>query len=379
MKMKIIRLILFAVSLPLLSNAQLDELKNELFANQKFTTYIVDSTDVRCSLKHMNKSIFKESEKVILDEEAVLKILKEITFEPYEVNQDSLHDIYLKFAYKYYQDWGEVYLNLCIPESDRKEAEKQFKILTGFEHALKSVSLKYSTAEEIWNKIKEEHQLFNELIYNSSEISTTLDEIETFSKEYKKLNSKAWYASSCGFTYHEPYINKVKEFYINELNQCKCPFEDEECDISFIKQNTHYIALIKDERVAKAFIENKDCLNLNPNYFWFPVRYLEKNHNPDLVRITLRVLFESEHAGHIDYKIAHIFRNKENREIFQEELSSGIELLQITAIENSWRHANKQTCKSLKRAKKKCLKNSDLRKLIEQQLKRVKFKMKHDS
>ena len=377
--MKIIRLILFAVFLPLLSNAQLDELKNELFADQKFITYIVDSTDVRCSLKHMNKSIFKESEKVILDEEAVLKILKEITFEPYEVNKDSLHDIYLKFAYKYYQNWGEVYLNLCIPESDRIEAEKQFKILTGFEHALKSVSLKQSTSEEIWNKIKEEHQLFNELICNTSEIAKTLDKIETFSQEYKKLNSKGWYASSCGFTYLEPYINKVKEFYINELNQCKCPFENEECDISFIKKNTHYITLIKDYRIAETFIENKDCFSLDQNYFWFPIRYLEKNHNPELVRITLRALFESEHAGHIDYKIAYIFRNKENRGIFQNELSSGIELLQITAIENSLKYANKQTCKSLKRAKKKCLKNSELRKLIEQQLKRVKLKMIHDS
>lgn len=376
--MKIIYVILIVIFYQTTSYSQLEELKTELFINQQFITYKVDSTNVSCSLESIDKTLFKESRKPIVDVQTVLKLLKKITFESNEINLDSLKRIYLKFAHEYYQNWGQIYLNGCIRETN-SEAENQFKILTGFEQTLKSVSLRNSTPEEIWSTIINEHNFFKELIHNSSEITKTLERIETYSPEYKKLNSKAWYASSCGFTYLEPYINKVQEFYISELNQCKCPFEDGNCDISFIKQNTYYISLIKDERIAKAFIENKNCLSLDQNYFWFPVRYLEKNHNPELLKVTLRALFDSTHAGHIDYKLAHIFRNEENKKIFQDEINRGIELLLITAIENSMLYPNKQTLKSLKRAKKKSSKNSELREIIENQIKRVNYQMKHDS
>lgn len=376
--MKIIYVILIVIFYQTTSYSQLEELKTELFINQQFITYKVDSTNVSCSLESIDKTLFKESRKPIVDVQTVLKLLKKITFESNEINLDSLKRIYLKFAHEYNQNWGQIYLNGCIRETN-SEAENQFKILTGFEQTLKSVSLRNSTPEEIWSTIINEHNFFKELIHNSSEITKTLERIETYSPEYKKLNSKAWYASSCGFTYLEPYINKVKEFYISELNQCKCPFEDGNCDISFIKQNTYYISLIKDERIAKAFIENKNCLSLDQNYFWFPVRYLEKNHNPELLKVTLRALFDSTHAGHIDYKLAHIFRNEENKKIFQDEINRGIELLLITAIENSMLYPNKQTLKSLKRAKKKSSKNSELREIIENQIKRVNYQMKHDS
>lgn len=148
------------------------------------------------------------------------------------------------------------------------------------------------------------------------------NEAVTYSEIYKKLNRQQWYGSHFGFSYLDPYVDQIKEFFIDELGKCNCKTQNEEaCNLAFLKQHQQYIAQIDDVRVPALFVEKKKCIIDDPGYIWLVVTYLEKNYAPDLLKITLRILFDAEPSGHVDFKILKILGNEENLAIYQEMTS----------------------------------------------------------
>ncbi|MCG8332785.1 MAG: hypothetical protein MI974_34180 [Chitinophagales bacterium] len=374
--MKILFTALFSL-IYLFGNAQLDRLEYELFDNRKTILYKVDSSTIRCK-NSFDKTILDDSIKFVVNVDTILFELKKITFHELVVNKDSLQHLYDRYAIDYNASWGEIYLNRCLREEDTKEANYQFKVLHAFEIALKSLFLKDKSDEFIWKSIQDDYKFIQDLISGKKDKAVLYERVKTYSDIFKYLNERAWLASYVGFTHIEPYLDRIKTYYIDELNNCFCPLDETHCNIAFLRNNSYYIAQIKDNRIPEAFVKNKDCLDADASYFWFPVRYLGQNHHPELLVATLKKLFNSPPIGHIDFKLSHIRRNKKNLLIFHKELCDAILHGSEPAIIHASHFPSKETLKALRKAKTKYRKNANLLKAVDYEIMHIKAIIKHN-
>ncbi len=339
-----------------------------MFENKKDTIVKIDTTTLQCQSSYFDYSILADTLKHLVNVKAIIGNLKEITFLQTEINVDSLKNIYHKYARQYDEDWGKIYSNYCLDRYIQEEAINQFKVMTAFEHALKSLSIKDEDSEFLWNEFNAQFMQYLDL---SNPARHNQVELEAFSEVYLKLNSSAWYAYQIGYSYIDPYIVKIKEYLINDLEKYTCPISFDYDSIRYAQRLMYHLSKIEDERIAQMFISNQECLSENASYFWFPVRYLEHNHHQELLHITLWKLLKEDPEYHIDYKISHLHRNLENRKYLIEQIHlailEGSEAAMMFAIKIS----SKEILKTLKKAKLKHRNNDRLKEVIDSTIDKV--------
>ena len=239
-------IIIFSFTIFLFSNTsfgQYDGLEKLLFEKTEFVEFKIDTSEYLCkSHPHdkLDSEAMKTTKKIVVNSDSIITILKGIAFQK-QGDINVLNEYYSRFLAQYEIEWGEVYKNRCISQTDREFAEDQIRILAAFETTLYSLNLKDKSDLEIWECVVGRHEIFQKLISEPNSISELLNQLNLLSPIYKELITKGGFALNVGFAFHEPYLEELEEFYIELLKGCNCPIRPT-CNIDLIRQQTDQIS-----------------------------------------------------------------------------------------------------------------------------------------
>jgi hypothetical protein len=216
--------------------------------------------------------------------DTIMKLFEQIYWEHDTTTKNTLISLYSRQMEWFKKELGSGFVNSYHNSCGR--ISQQFEILTAFEHTLHSFELSALSDKEVFEYFLNHTRMSDSLISagDRKEITRIQSRYRVFSEDYRRYNSRAWFAVSLPFHFSSYHLKRIEPHMVEFFENCNWQDSTYHSDQYIIWHWKFQYFGINDVRISKALVRNFRYWRDSGRQV-FAYRYANTHYYPELVKV----------------------------------------------------------------------------------------------